>query len=214
MIHILDQIPSIADQYLFELRHKDIQKDRAGFRNNLKRMGIILAHEISRELAYSAVEVKTVLGEKASRILEDPPVLIGILRAAQPMMEGFQVVFDESECGYIGAQRVEDGSDKPAVVMGYQAIPDLTNRTVIVIDPMLATGRSIVKTLASIQNKGAKYIHLAVVVAAPEGLAFIKQEVTMPYTLWIGSLDEKLNQEAYIIPGLGDAGDLAYGTKI
>ena len=214
MIHILDQNPSILDQYLYELRHKDIQKEKARFRYNLKRIGILMAIEISRHLQYNAVDVDTPLGTKAGRRLAEPPVLISILRAGQPLMEGFQEVFVDSECGFIGAFRVEKEEGRPDVAMRYQAVPDLTNRTVVVVDPMLATGNSMVSTLHELAGLGSNRLHLACVVAAPEGVAYIEENVSFPYSLWIASMDEKLNKQAYIVPGLGDAGDLSYGVKL
>ncbi len=214
MIHILDKTPSIADQYLYELRHKDIQKDKARFRYNLKRIGIVLAVEISGQLKYREVQIDTPLGIKDARRLDEAPVLISILRAGQPLMEGFQEVFVDSECGFIGAFRVEEGHARPAVAMRYQAIPDLRNRTVIVVDPMLATGNSMVSTLNELAGLGASGLHLACVVAAPEGIDYVKENCSMPFTLWVGSVDERLNEKAYIVPGLGDAGDLSYGIKL
>ncbi len=214
MIHILDQQPSIIDQYLYELRHKDIQKDRARFRFNIKRTGILLATEISKHLPFTDVDIETPLGTKKARKLSEYPVLISILRAGQPLMEGFQEVFVDSECGFIGAFRIEKEGKTPSVAMRYQAIPDLTSKTVIVVDPMLATGNSIVSTLNELAGLGAAHIHIACVVAAPEGIKHIEEEISIPYTLWIASMDDKLNKEAYIVPGLGDAGDLSYGTKL
>lgn len=214
MIHILDQNPSILDQYLYELRHKDIQKDKARFRFNLKRIGVFMALELSRHLQFRETRIETPLGVKPGRMLDEQPVLVSILRAGQPLLEGFQEVFPDSDCGFIGAFRVEKGDERPDVAMRYQALPDLTNRTVIVVDPMLATGNSMVSTLTELEGLGASALHLVSVVAAPEGIRYISERVSAPYTLWIASQDEKLNEHAYIVPGLGDAGDLSYGSKL
>ena len=214
MIHILDEQPSIIDQYLYELRHKDIQKDRARFRFNIKRTGILMATEIAKRLPYTDVDIETPLGTKTARKLSEYPVLISILRAGQPLLEGFQEVFVDSECGFIGAFRVEEGDEKPSVAMRYQALPDLTSKTIIIVDPMLATGNSIVSTLKELAGLGASHVHIACVVAAPEGIQHIEEEISIPYTLWIASMDDKLNKQAYIVPGLGDAGDLSYGIKL
>ncbi len=175
---------------------------------------MILAHEISRHLPYEDSQVSTVLGVKKVRILNNPPVLISILRAAQPLIEGFLQVFNHSECGFIGAFRVESEGTSPSVTMGYHALPDLKDKTVIVADPMLATGKSMVQTVELLKTKGVKKVYLAVVVAAPEGLKYVEENLALPYSLWTGSLDDSLNSASYIVPGLGDAGDLAFGKKI
>ncbi len=214
MTHILDQRPSILDQYLYELRHKDIQKEKARFRYNLKRIGVLMAMEISRHLQYDETEIVTPLGVKKGRRLADPPVLVNILRAGQPLMEGFQEVFSGSECGFIGAFRAESDTGRPEVMMHYHAIPDLNGRTVIVVDPMLATGNSMVSTLRELSGRGASVLHLASVVAAPEGIRYIQDNFPGYDSLWIASLDDRLNKQAYIVPGLGDAGDLSYGIKL
>jgi len=212
MINILDKTNSAANHFLFEMRDKDIQIDRGKFRNNLKRLGAIMAYEISKSLEYQPKEVTTPLGRTNVNLVSDQPVIIGILRAALPFHEGFMSIFDQADGGFVGAYREETG--EISVNLDYLAVPSITNRTVIIVDPMLATGKSLKKTIEKILKKGKpKHIHIASLVAAPEGIDYISQSLKSNHTIWVYSLDSNLDENAYIVPGLGDAGDLSFGEK-
>lgn len=215
MLKILNQTPSIANHFMFEMRHKDIQKDRAKFRNNLKRLGMIMGYEISKTLAYHSQTVTSPLGDVKVDLLREQPVLISILRAGLPLMEGFIEVFDQADMGFIGAYRIEGNEEEIAVNLEYKAAPSLEGRTVILVDPMLATGKSIIESVNHLMANGLPaHIHIAAAVAAPEGIDYISRLLKTEHTIWTCSLDEKLNTNAYIVPGLGDAGDLSFGPKL
>ena len=214
MVNVLNQTHSVANHFLYEMRHKDIQKDRGKFRNNLKRLGIVMAYEVSKVLNYKMSNVSTPLADLEVELLKDQPVIISILRASMPFMEGFMEVFDQADAGFIGAYRRE-GAGEIDVNLEYLASPSLEGRNVIVVDPMLATGKSIIKSLDHLMSHGVpSHIHIVAAVAAPEGIDYISKSLKTQFTIWTGALDEKLNSNAYIIPGLGDAGDLCFGPKL
>jgi uracil phosphoribosyltransferase len=214
---ILDKKNSIANQYLYQLRDSDIQKDRLRFRRNLERLGEIMAYEISKNLPFYQKSVKTPLGNSSVQLIKNQPVLISVLRAAIPFYQGFLNFFDDSDSGFIGAYRKGEnhGSNNIEIDYLYQAAPSIEGREVILIDPMLATGKSLVKTIDNLKRHGnPSKIHIAGVIAAPEGIDFLQKNINLPVEIWICSLDEKLNDKSYIIPGLGDAGDLSFGVKL
>jgi len=203
---------SIANQFLLELRDKDIQQDRFRFRENVKRLGWIMAYEISKHLAYSTQRVQTPLGETDVAV-PAAPVLMTVLRAGLPYFEGFQAMFEQADCGFIGAYRKE-GEGELTIQLGYAASPDIEGRTVILIDPMLATGRSLIRSVKELKQWGTPaHIHFAALVAAPEGVEALQREIKTSHTIWTFAIDEKLNEQFYIVPGLGDAGDLCFGEK-
>jgi len=211
---ILSQQPSIANQFLAELRDKQIQKDRMRFRKNLERLGEVLAFEVSKTLSYQKKEIQTPLEQMEMQLTSDQVVLVAVLRAALPFYQGFLNFFDQAESGFIGAFREESGAEL-TVNLGYHASPNLDNKVLILVDPMLATGQSCVESLQTLLKHGTpKAIHLVAAFAAPEGVEHLKKSITIPFSLWLGTLDEKLNSLSYIVPGLGDAGDLAFGEKI
>ena len=212
---LLSQKPSIADHYLAELRDVNIQKDRMKFRRNLERIGEILAYEISKSLTFRSQTVETPLGEASSRYLLQPVVLATILRAGLPLHQGFLNVFDEADNAFIGAYRGHNIADEEdfEVEMDYITSPDLTGKTLILVDPMLATGRSLEKVYHALLRFGIPaQTHIAAVIASPEGVNFLQKRIPQ-CRLWLGALDQKLNEQFYIVPGLGDAGDLSYGEK-
>lgn len=212
-VHNLGDLHSITGQFLHELRDPRRQADRMRFRHNLARLGEIMAYEISKELPFKQVEVKTPLGTKNTFVPQANPVLITILRAGLPFLEGFQRIFDFAETGFIGAYRVE-GKTKLAIEAGYVAAPKLDGRTVILLDTMLATGKSVEKALQLLKGHGKpSHLHLASVIAAPEGIQHLRETTSPPFTIWTFAVDEKLNADFYIVPGLGDAGDLSFGPK-
>jgi len=214
---VLEDTKSVANHFLAELRDINHQNDRLKFRRNLERLGEVMAYEISKALNFYEVVVSTPLGTKKSDFLSEQPVLIAVLRAALPFYQGFLNFFDKSDSGFIGAYRKEEGAEYAGIEIEYlyQAIPDINDKNLILIDPMLATGKSIVKTIDNLLLKGnPRSIHIVSVIGAPEGIKFISENIKFPYKLWICSIDECLNEQYYIIPGLGDAGDLCFGNKI
>lgn len=213
---ILNETQSIANQFLAEIRDTQVQQDRLRFRRNLERLGELLAYELSKSLDYTSKTLQTPLEKITINVLKDTPVLISILRAGIPFHQGFLNYFDHAENGFIGAYRKHEESESEFIIaMEYNAIPSIDDRHVILIDPMLATGKSLISAVNTLLQKGSpKHLHIVSAIAAPEGVAYIKQNINIPYSLWSGALDEKLNSKYYIIPGLGDAGDLAFGPKM
>lgn len=213
---ILDQQSSIASQYLTEIRDEEVQKDRLRFRFNMKRLGFLLAYEISKKLTYEAKTISTPLTNTEGEILKDDLVIVSILRAAVPFAQGFQEVFDGADFGFIGAARQENNAEEGVSVnLDYLATPDLNQKVVIIVDPMLATGKSLVQSIDKLMENGKpRSLHIATAIAAPEGVNYLQDHLSTAYNLWSCALDEKLNEKYYIVPGLGDAGDLAYGQKM
>lgn len=198
-----------------EMRDIRIQNDRMRFRKNLERLGEILAYEISKSLDFKAQEIETPLAKTIVYTPDSQLVLISVLRASLPFYQGFLNFFDEAESGFIGAFREENESGEIKINLGYHAAPSLQGKVIVLADPMLATGKSIIRTLDTIVSHGIpSMIHIAALFAAPEGIKYIEENLKLPYKLWLGSVDEKLNHLSYIVPGLGDAGDLAFGEKL
>ncbi len=213
IVHNLGVTNSIVNTYLAELRDPANQSNRFLFRRNLTRLGQIMAYEISKELTYKQQKVTTPLGVKTMDIPLLDLVLLTVLRAGVPFLEGFQQVFDQADTGFIGAFRVE-GSSELKIQAGYIAVPPLEGRTVILLDTMLATGKSVMEVLRLLEGHGRpSQLHLASVISAPEGIRALQQYVKVPASIWTFAVDERLNMEYYIVPGLGDAGDLSYGEK-
>jgi uracil phosphoribosyltransferase len=209
----LGQAPSIAHHYLSILRDVSEQQSRMNFRYAVERLGEIMAYEISKVLDYQAVNIQTPLGTKKQSKLKQEPVLVTVLRAGLPYFTGFQRVFEKSDCGFIGAYRQEGQEIK--IKVDYVASPTLEGKDLILIDPMLATGKSMVDAVQQLKKKGKpKRIILAALIAAPEGIAYIESQLGKDFPVWVFAVDEKLNQQSYIVPGLGDAGDLSFGEKI
>ena len=213
---ILNQQNSVANHYLAELRDIQQQHDRLRFRKNLERLGEIMAYEISKKMVFQQLEVQTPLNKTEVQVLEEQPALIPILRAGIPFYQGFCHIFDRADTGFIGAYRAPHSSAEDlSIHMEYISIPPLEGRQVILIDPMLASGKSMLTALESLTQKGQPaHIYLVSVIAAPEGIEYLENNVKGSFSLWTCAVDEKLDDRAYIVPGLGDAGDLAYGPKI
>ena len=211
----LSQSNSIASVYLASLRDVTIQKDRFRFRHNLKLLGQIMAYENSKEFDYTSWEVETPLGKSPAARLKDQPIVIAIMRAALPFYDGVLSVFDEADSGFVGAYRTVDFQTSKNIRTEYIATGNLTGKTVILTDPMLATGKSMLDAIRKLEayGKPKKWIILSIL-AAPEGVAYLEQYLEGDVTLWCAGIDEKLNEKYYIVPGLGDAGDLAFGEKI
>ena len=213
MLFVIGEQNSIANQFLLELRDQRVQQDRQRFRNNLQRLGEIMAYEVSKKLPSVDREVLTPLGKTTLRVMERQPVLITIMRAGLPYFTGFQNFFDKAECGFVGAYRKEN-EQTLTIQLDYLATPSLEGKEVILIDPMLATGRSVIDALKELIKRGKpKHVHLVSVVAAPEGIRYLEENSTFPFSIWTFAVDEKLNHQFYIVPGLGDAGDLSFGSK-
>ncbi|MDJ1471975.1 uracil phosphoribosyltransferase [Cytophagaceae bacterium DM2B3-1] len=212
---VLSETPSIANHFIAELRDIDIQKDRMRFRRNMERLGEMLAYEVSKSLTYETAQIQTPLGVSETLLLEQQPVLGTILRAGLPMYQGFVNVFDRAESAFIGAYRGKPNDDYSFdIEMQYTAMPDLEGKVLILIDPMLATGKSVIRTLTSLRTFGKPAsLHLVSAIATPEGVNYVQQYFPEA-KFWIGALDESLNHKYYIVPGLGDAGDLAFGEKM
>ncbi len=213
---ILNQTNSVANEYLSEIRNKHKQKDRLRFRKNLERLGEIMAYEISKKLTYSIQKIETPFMEVPIPLIETQPVIVSVLRAAIPFFQGVLNFFDQADCGFIGAFRKESDAYEPIEIeLGYTAAPSLNGLEVILVDPMLATGKSFVESSRKLLKNGTpKKIHLLSIIAAPEGLRYVEQNLDLPFEIWTCALDDHLNEFSYIIPGLGDAGDLAFGPKI
>lgn len=205
---------SIVDKYLLELRDVNIQKDRYRFRNNLKRIAYCMGHEISKSLDYKSIEVETPMGIAPSKKIINDIVIGNILRAGLPLFDGLMEIFDDAEAAFISAYRRHHKNGTFEINMPYTTCPSLDGKVLILADPMLATGASIVDSLKSLQNYGKpKHIHIVTVIASQEGLEYVKR--LYPNThIWTAAIDEELTAKSYIVPGLGDAGDLAFGSKL
>ncbi len=210
----LCQQPSVASHYVADLRNVEVQKDSLRFRKNLERLGELLAYELSKRLNYQATTVITPLGEAATFNLSDSLVLAVILRAGLPVYQGFLNVFDKAESAFVGAYRSPQESDNSFdIIQGYTATPDLNHKVLILIDPMLATGRSVQAVYESLLFHGRpKEVHLVSVIASRAGINYVQKALPQGH-IWTCAIDAELNQKSYIVPGLGDAGDLAFGVK-
>ncbi|MNK89636.1 Uracil phosphoribosyltransferase [compost metagenome] len=215
-IHYISENNSVLNHFLGQIRNVNVQNDSMRFRRNIERIGEIMAYELSKILPYKKVEIQTPLGIKRTTEIDTDLVLCPILRAGLPLHNGFLNYFDHAENSFVSACRFHPNNDDAFEIrVEYQAISDLNNKTVLLLDPMLATGQSIVAVHKKlIENATPKEIHIVVVIAAPEGIAYLEENLPENCHLWVASLDEKLNEKNYIVPGLGDAGDLAYGSKL
>lgn len=215
-IHNLEKIDSVFNQYMAELRDATIQQDRMRFRRNLERIGQVMAYEISKSFEYDDEEVTTPLGVKQIRTMREQPVIATILRAGLPFHNGMLSMFDQADSAFIAAYRKYDKNEEDSEIrVEYYSSPDIDNRILILCDPLLATGESIVKTLNGLmEDMMPKEIHIAVAVASQDGLDYVERTMSrLPVTIWVGSIDEELTARAYVVPGIGDVGDLAYGEK-
>ncbi|PWB25282.1 uracil phosphoribosyltransferase [Flavobacterium sp. HTF] len=215
-IHYISENNSILNHFLGQIRNVNVQNDSMRFRKNIERIGEIMAYELSKSLSYKDVEIKTPLGIKKTTEISEDLVLCSILRAGLPLHNGFLNYFDHAENSFVSACRHHPNNDDYfEILVEYQALSNINNKTVLLLDPMLATGQSIVAVHEKlVQNATPNEIHIVVVIAAPEGIAYLEKSLPENCHLWVASLDEKLNEKNYIVPGLGDAGDLAYGSKL
>ena len=215
-VHNLEKTDIVFNQYMAELRDAVIQQDRMRFRRNLERVGEVMAYEISKSFEYDDEEVATPLGVKEIRTMHEQPVIATILRAGLPFHNGMLSMLDQADSAFIAAYRKYDKNEEDSEIrVEYFSSPDLEGRILILCDPLLATGESIVKTLKGLMDEMTpKEIHIAVAVASQDGLDYVKRTMSrLPVTIWVGSIDEELTARAYVVPGIGDVGDLAYGEK-
>ncbi|RZK50841.1 MAG: uracil phosphoribosyltransferase [Pedobacter sp.] len=209
----LSKTASVANTFVAELRDINIQKDAMRFRNNLHRLGVFFAHEISKTMAYTEIETQTPLGLAKSMVLTTQPVIATILRAGLPFQQGFLEVFDKAECAFITAYRNTKKNGEFTIQMEHISAPNLDGKTVILVDPMLATGLSMVLCAKElIGDYKIKELHICAAIASVEGVNQVKANLPKA-KLWVGAVDQEMTSKSYIVPGLGDAGDLAYGAK-
>jgi len=214
-VNNLSEKNTLFNQFMAEIRDKGVQTDSMRFRRNLERVGEIMAYEISKTMDYAPKKVNTPLGVSECSVLVSQPVLATILRAGLPMHQGFLNYFDRAENTFVSAYRIHhDDDDAFDVEVEYLASPMLTGKTVILCDPMLATGTSMLLAYKALLEKGIPaHVHVATVIASEQGIDFIQRRMPATTTIWTGAVDRELTPRAYIVPGLGDAGDLAYGDK-
>ncbi len=215
MINILGKNNSLLNHYIKEVRDVNVQKDSLRFRRNMERMGEIFAYEISKVLDYEQVETTTPLGVANCYALKHQPVIATILRAGLPLHQGILNYYDNAQNAFISAYRKHHKNGKFTIQVEYASCPPLDDKILILSDPMLATGSSMVLTFKELLEKGKpKHTHIVSVLASAEGVDYVKKNIlTKNYTLWLGVVDDELTAKAYIVPGLGDAGDLAFGSK-
>lgn len=214
MIHDLSKQPGMLGVYIAELRDLTIQTDRLRFRRNLERVGEAMAHAIAPTLSYEATDVVTPLGDAKGVKLVQQPVLATILRAGLPMHQGFLNVFDAADNAFVTAYRKYDEGGDFEIEVEYLSTPDLEGRTVVLVDPMLATGASMVLVLKALQRFGQpERIVVVCAIASREGVEAVRRQAPKGVEIWAAAIDDETTARGYIVPGLGDAGDLAYGLK-
>ncbi|MGY8909649.1 MAG: uracil phosphoribosyltransferase [Flavobacteriales bacterium] len=215
-IHHIAENNSVLNTFLSEIRDQTIQKDSLRFRRNIERIGEILSYELSKTLSYKNENITTPLGTKEVQLSTNNLVLCSILRAGLPLHQGLLNYFDKAENAFISAYRHHPNNDQDfEIVVEYFASPEIENKTLLLADPMLATGQSLVAVYEAIKKHGIpKEIHILAVIGAKEGVDFVADHFPENTHLWIATIDDSLNEKGYIIPGLGDAGDLAFGQKL
>lgn len=217
MLHTLNQQNTVLNKFIAQVRDKSLQKDSMRFRRNLERIGEIMAYEISKTLRYKACVVETPLGEATVEMIDEQIVVATILRAGLPYHQGFLNYFDDAQNAFVSAYRKSTKDGKFTVKVEYISCGDLEGKTLLLVDPMLATGSSLVLTYKALCEKGGmpSHTHVAAVIASEQGIDYVSKN--MPHqttTIWTAAVDEELTSRSYIVPGIGDAGDLAYGEKI
>lgn len=213
----LSERRSVLNNFLREIRDVDIQKDRLRFRRNIERIGEVMAIELSKELSYVSTDIQTPLAKATVDTISDPIVLATILRAGLPLHQGFLNIFDHAENAFLSAYRREGKDGELEIVAEYMAAPSIEGKTLIVADPMLATGMSMeVGYLALLKHGTPRHTHLCCTIATPQAIDYVRKALndSEDVTLWCAAIDPVLNEKKYIVPGLGDAGDLCYGIKV
>jgi len=215
MVHNLSESVSLIGNYLSELRDVHIQKDAMRFRLNLERIAEIIGYEISKKLDYKTIQTETPLGVSEDKVPRETPLLITILRAGLAMHSGLLRYYDRSESAYISAYRKHTTPEEFEIYVEYLAAPNLDGRVWIISDPMLATGNSMVTVYkALLKNGKPSKIYVVSAIATPDAIEFVKRNFPDTTEIWVGAIDKELTAQSYIVPGLGDAGDLAYGVKV
>lgn len=213
MVINLSEQNSLVNNWVSELRDVTVQHDRMRFRRNLERIAEIAAYEISKTLSFEKKDIQTPLGTAPSNIMVDQPVLATILRAGVPMHNGMLNYFDKGDNAFVSAYRKHNRDGSFEISLEYISCPDLTDRVLIISDPMLATGSSLVKTIQFLREEGIpKSIHVVCAIGCTVGIEYVRRECPQ-VTIWCGDIDDELTAKGYIVPGLGDAGDLAFGSK-
>lgn len=218
-VHNLSQSNSILNHFLYQIREENIQKDRMKFRRNIERIGEVLSYEMSKSFEFESKEFNTPLTGSTYNKVKNDIVVCSILRAGVPLHNGILNYFDEADSAFVSAFRKKsenpDAEEDFEIVVDYLASPSIEGKTLVLADPMLATGLSMLNVLKALEKLGSpKSIHILSVIGAQPGIDLIEDYLPKNAHLWIGAIDEKLNEKGYIIPGLGDAGDLAYGQKL
>lgn len=216
MIHILNKQNSILNKFLAQIRDKEIQQDSMRFRRNIERIGEIMAYEISKTLDYKTQTVETPLGEAQVEMIEDKVVLATVLRAGLPLHQGFLNYFDDAQNAFVSAYRHHSKSNEFKIVVEYISSCDLEGKTLILVDPMLATGASLVKTYEALCEKCGRPARtiVASVIASEQGVDYAVNHMPKSTSLWLAAVDSELTSKCYIVPGIGDAGDLCFGKKL
>jgi uracil phosphoribosyltransferase len=214
MLHVLNEQPSLIHHYIAEIRDQEIQKDRMRFRRNLERIGELAAYEISKTMEYSETEITTPLGVAQVPLMKEQPIVATILRAGLPLHQGVLNYFDKADNAFVSAYRRHHKDGTFDIRLDYLSSPSLNNRILILTDPMIATGSSMVMTYKAMLQRGKpKHTHIVCAIASTQGIEHVKSHLPSGITIWAGAVDEELTAQAYIVPGLGDAGDLAFGEK-
>ncbi len=215
MIEIIGNRNTVLDQYIAELRDVNIQKDRLRFRKNLKRVGEIFGYEISKKLVYEQKEVNTELGSAMVPVIKDYPVLVTILRAGLPIQQGLLNIFDHAQNGFVSTYRESAKDEDFTIQVEYVSCPDINNKTLIISDAMMATGESMVKALKEVYSYGQPtHTHVVSVLCSEEGIENIRRNFSKKeLSIWTAAIDDEITAQAILVPGLGDAGDLAFGNK-
>ena len=215
MVIDLSKNNSLLNHWVAELRDVNVQNDRMRFRRNIERIGEVAAYELSKTLQFKSVEVTTPLGIAPTQLLKEQPVLATILRAGLPMHNGLLNYFDKADNSFISAYRKHHPDGSFEISLEYLSCPNLNDRVLILCDPMLATGASLVETIQAIQKTYTPaQIHIVVTIASQKGIEHVEKELGADTPIWCAAIDPILNDKSYIVPGLGDAGDLAFGTKM
>jgi uracil phosphoribosyltransferase len=215
MVIDLSKNNSLLNHWVSELRDVNVQNDRMRFRRNIERIGEVAAYELSKTLQFKSVEVTTPLGIAPTQLLTEQPVLATILRAGLPLHQGMLNYFDKADNAFISAYRKHHPDGSFEISLEYLSCPNLNDRVLILCDPMLATGASLVETIQAIQKTYTPaQIHIVVTIASQKGIEHVEKELGADTPIWCGAIDPILNDKSYIVPGLGDAGDLAFGTKM
>lgn len=214
MTTVLSATSSLVNTWINELRNVEIQQDRLRFRRNMERIGEIAAFEISKKLEYKTVAIQTPLASVEAQEIAVQPVITTILRAGVPLFQGVLNYFDGADCGFVAAYRKHDANDYFSIKQDYLTCPNIEGRPLIIADPMLATGASLIEAIKDLLNHGTpSQLHIVVAIASELGVKTIEEAYPEAH-LWIGVVDPELTEKGYISPGLGDAGDLSYGEKL